>query len=116
MAGIRLKEFRKLKNISQAQLAEEINLSNGAIGNYAQGTREPDISTLIILADFFQVSIDELVGHIPMNSKSLISDDELSLIADYRMLGQADKERLQKIISALKNVAAAEQLSETDCV
>lgn len=116
MAGIRLKEFRKLKNISQAQLAEEINLSNGAIGNYEQGTREPDISTLIILADFFQVSIDELVGHIPMNSKSLISDDELCLIADYRMLGQADKERLQKIISALKNVAAAEQLSETDCV
>ena len=116
MAGIRLKEFRRLKNVSQAQLAEEINLSNGAIGNYEQGTREPDISTLITLADFFQVSIDELVGHTPTISDALISDEELSLIADYRMLGRADKDRLQKIISALKNVAAAEQLSETDCV
>ena len=60
--------------------------------------------------------MDELIGHSPTISDALISDDELSLIADYRMLGQADKERLQKIISALKNVAAAEQLSETDCV
>lgn len=116
MVKIRLRELRRLKNISQAQLAEAVNLSNSAIGNYEQGTREPDMTTSISLADFFHISVDELIGHTPLSSSPLFSNEELALIADYRMLGQPDKDRLQKIISALKSVAAAEQLPETDCV
>ena len=39
-----------------------MNLSTAAIGNYERGAREPGISELKILADFFDVSIDYLVG------------------------------------------------------
>ncbi len=113
---MRLKELRKLNGLYQKDLASLLNLSEAAISQYESGRREPDIQTLCLLADYFKITVDELIGHSPTISDALISDDELSLIADYRMLGQADKERLQKIISALKNVAAAEQLSETDCV
>ena len=113
---MRLKELRKLNGLYQKDLASLLNLSEAAISQYESGRREPDIQTLCLLADYFKIPVDELIGHSPTISDALISDDELSLIADYRMLGQADKERLQKIISALKNVAAAEQLSETDCV
>ena len=113
---MRLKELRKLNGLYQKDLASLLNLSEAAISQYESGRREPDIQTLCLLADYFKIIVDELIGHSPTISDALISDDELSLIADYRMLGQADKERLQKIISALKNVAAAEQLSETDCV
>ena len=111
-----LKELRKLNGLYQKDLASLLNLSEAAISQYESGRREPDIQTLCLLADYFKITVDELIGHSPTISDALISDDELSLVADYRMLGQADKERLQKIISALKNVAAAEQLSETDCV
>ena len=113
---MRLKELRKLNGLYQKDLASLLNISEAAIRQYESGRREPDIQTLCLLADYFKITVDELIGHSPTISDALISDDELSLIADYRMLGQADKERLQKIISALKNVAAAEQLSETDCV
>ena len=113
---MRLKELRKLNGLYQKDLASLLNLSEAAISQYESGRREPDIQTLCLLADYFKITVDELIGHSPTISDALISDDELSLIADYRMLGQADKERLQKIISALKNVDAAEQLSETDCV
>ena len=113
---MRLKELRKLNGLYQKDLASLLNLSEAAISQYESGRREPDIQTLCLLADYFKITVDELIGHSPTISDDLISDDELSLIADYRQLGQADKERLQKIISALKNVAAAEQLSETDCV
>lgn len=113
---MRLKELRKLNGLYQKDLASLLNLSEAAISQYESGRREPDIQTLCLLADYFKITVDELIGHSPTISDALISDDELSLIADYRMLGQADKERLQKIISALKNVAAAAQISETDCV
>ena len=113
---MRLKELRKLNGLYQKDLASLLNLSEAAISQYESGRREPDIQTLCLLADYFKITVDELIGHSPTISDALISDDELSLIADYRMLGQADKERLQKIISALKSVAAAAQISETDCV
>ncbi|MFR5858635.1 MAG: helix-turn-helix domain-containing protein [Clostridia bacterium] len=113
---MKIKELRQLKHLSQMKLAEILNLNHKTLSHYETGAREPDIQTLCLLADYFEVSVDTLIGHTPVSSDALLSDDELSLIADYRMLGQADKERLQKIISALKNVAAAEQIPETDCV
>lgn len=112
---MKIKELRQLKHISQMKLAEILNLNHKTLSHYETGAREPDIQTLCRLADYFEVSVDALIGHTPVSSDSPISDEELSLIADYRMLGRADKDRLQKIISALKNVSAEEQLTGKDC-
>lgn len=49
-------------NISQYELTSLMNLSRGQITNYEQGTREPDFVTLIAFADFFEVSLDSLIG------------------------------------------------------
>lgn len=107
---MRIKELRKEKNISQSKLAEEINLSNGAIGNYEQGLREPDISTLIALADYFGVSIDYLVEHSPAgSSENPFTADELELIGEYRKLDAADQARLFKIVKALGRAALEEK-------
>lgn len=107
---MRIKELRKEKNISQSKLAEEINLSNGAIGNYEQGLREPDISTLIALADYFGVSIDYLVEHSPAGSSdNPFTADELELIGEYRKLDAADQARLFKIVKALGRAALEEK-------
>lgn len=59
----RLKRLRELKGISQKELANELgNINQQTISNYEVGVREPDIQTLIKLADYFGVSIDYLVG------------------------------------------------------
>ena len=60
----RLKELREYYGMTQAEVAECLNFSSAAISNYECGTREPGSEELILLADFFQVSSDYLVGRI----------------------------------------------------
>mgnify|MGYP002470502321 CR=1 FL=1 len=58
----RLKELRQDKHIGQKALAKILNISHGAISFWENGQREPTMSSLIALADYFDVSIDYLVG------------------------------------------------------
>ena len=58
----RLAELRKAKNLTQKQLAQALNLSETGIQNYENSRRKPAYDVLIALADFFDVSIDYLVG------------------------------------------------------
>ena len=58
----RLLQLRKEKNITQKQLASALNLSEVGIQNYEGGRRKPAYDILIALADYFNVSLDYLVG------------------------------------------------------
>ena len=58
----RLKELRENKGITQKQLSEETGMSFQSISFYEHGEREPGVKALISLADYFNVSIDYLVG------------------------------------------------------
>lgn len=58
---MRLKNLRKERGITQLQLALALNLNQNAISRYENGTREADYRTLILLADYFKVSIDYLL-------------------------------------------------------
>ena len=70
---MRLKELRKHKKISQLKLAMELNTSQNTISRYETGEREPGINELIKIADYFNVSIDYLVGRTnnPTNPQDL---------------------------------------------
>lgn len=59
---MKLRELRKEKGISQLKLAMDLNMSQNTISRYETGDREPGISDLIKLAEYFDVSIDYLVG------------------------------------------------------
>ena len=59
---MRLKELRKSKGISQLRLATDLNTSQNTISRYETGEREPGIAELIKLADYFNVSVDYLLG------------------------------------------------------
>ena len=81
--GDRLRELLELHNISQKQLGDKLNIAPSKIGNYIRNIREPDHFTLIIFANYFDVSVDFLLGNI--HSKKLIGDEEL-LVAVYKKL------------------------------
>ena len=53
--------MRKQQNISQLKLAMDLQLNQNAISRYETGMREADYSTLIKIADYFDVSIDYLL-------------------------------------------------------
>ena len=59
---MRLKELRKEKGISQQRLAMELNVNQNTISRDENGEREADYKTLIMLADYYNVSIDYLLG------------------------------------------------------
>ena len=59
---MRLKEIRKAKGISHLKLALDLNTNQNSLSRYETGEREPGISDLIKIADYFNVSIDYLVG------------------------------------------------------
>lgn len=58
---MRLKLLRKQKHMSQLSLAMKLNTIQMSISRYETGKREPDLKTLILIADFFDVSIDYLL-------------------------------------------------------
>lgn len=58
---MRLKELRLARNITQQRLAIDLNMNQNSISRYENGDREADYRTLILLADYFNVSIDYLL-------------------------------------------------------
>lgn len=58
----RLKELRINRRISQVKLAMDLNLSQNSISRYETGEREADYDTLVAIADYFNVSVDYLLG------------------------------------------------------
>lgn len=58
----RLKEIRSRKNLTQRKVAEHLGILERSYQYYEAGRRRPDFYGLIALADYFDVSIDYLVG------------------------------------------------------
>lgn len=59
---MRLKELRKQRHITQLKLAIDLNMNQNTISRYETGEREAGYRELIIIADYFNVSIDYLLG------------------------------------------------------
>lgn len=57
-----LKSLRKSKGLTQDELAKRLKISRSTIGMYENGSREPDFETIELIADFFNVDIDYLLG------------------------------------------------------
>lgn len=58
----RLKKLRKEHNLTQNELSEKTGIKHYSISDYEVGRVEPDLQTLIILAKFFNVSLDYILG------------------------------------------------------
>jgi len=56
-----LLSYRKQLNMTQKKLAELLNVSNNNIGHWEKGRTEPNIDTIIKLAQIFNITIDELI-------------------------------------------------------
>lgn len=112
----RLKQLRIEKNLLQKDLAHMLDISTSAYGFYEQGKRQPDLDTLCKLANFFDVTIDYLLGRSAIYSAPTeiadISDDETQLLVRYRKMHEKQKDTLQKVAEIIvpdeeNNVTAA---------
>ncbi len=89
----RLNEELQIQNISQEDLAKDINISTGALSNYRTGSRFPDARILVALSKKLNVSLDYLFGITDLkstdiedkviNEKTSLNDESIKVLAGY---------------------------------
>ena len=86
-----LKDLREDRDITRKDLATALNISVSTLGMYEQGRREPNIDMLIKMADYFDVSIDFLVGRSFKNENNELLLEALHLKNEIDKLPQGYK-------------------------
>ena len=71
---MRLKELRKQRKLNQQAVADVLNCTQAVYSRYESGGREPPLEALIKLADFYGVTLDQLVGRTPMEIEVIHGD------------------------------------------
>lgn len=96
----KLKQLRQKAGLSQAQLAEAIGVSQQSVNKYENHSVEPDIDTLIRIADYFHVSVDYLIDHTGVGHAAAfdLNTEEARLVEDWRQLHSAEKESIRLIV------------------
>ena len=102
-----LKTLRVRGNISQQQLAAAIGVSQQSVNKYENHNTEPDIATLIELADYFRTSVDYPVGHTqvcrpiePMTRNDL-NLAEMKVIECYRKLPPEKRKAVDALLEVM---------------
>ena len=89
-----LKELRKEKGITQEQFAEALGVSGRTVSRWETGNNMPDISILVDIADFYDVSIPEIING---ERKSEIMEEQERKVADSMAdYATAEKEKIFK--------------------
>lgn len=104
----RLKSLREEKDVKQVELAKVLNLTSATLSQYEKGIREPNLDNVSLLAEYFNVSTDYLLGrtNIRNTTKSAeleiieklnFSDDIKEALRMLSELSPANQEKMMKI-------------------
>jgi len=72
--GLTISKLRKEKGMTQEELAEKVNVSAQAVSKWENDISMPDISVLPVLAEIFDVSIDELLGREKVSKVEILDE------------------------------------------
>ena len=86
-----LKKLRKENNKTQDDIANIINTSRVTYTRYELETSEPNIETLIKIADYYNVSLDYLVGRNYNNPLGYLTEEQIKFIKIFKSLNQANQ-------------------------
>lgn len=108
MISNRLKELRQEKDLLQKDIANYLNISTSAYGFYEQGKRTPDTEIIKKLSEFFNVSLDYLLGKtdIRESADDILNGKEptIALHSDYEYdeLPDEAKKEIENFIEYIK--------------
>ena len=101
-----IKRLRQEYGISQQRLADAIGVSQPSINKYENHNIEPDIDVLKRLADYFNTSVDYLVGHTDVRRRIehtevyYLNPDEIALMTRFRSLTEEEKRCIDMTVRA----------------
>jgi transcriptional regulator with XRE-family HTH domain len=85
MFAERLKELRKEKGITQVELAKMLDVSNGTVGMWEVGKREPSFETINEMSRIFDKRIDYILGYSNDPSSPVLPDDEIDQLGIWQL-------------------------------
>lgn len=107
-----LSYLRKAKRVTQETISDLIGLTPKSISFYENGEREPTLENLVLLAKFFEVSIDDLLlkdmrpqgSMLPKNLKYLRKKEGYSQAEMAKLLGYQDKSSCSNIENGIREM------------
>lgn len=118
MCGIRIKDLRKERNITQSDLAKILNVTQDSISLWEKNKRVPDTQYIIQLADYFEVSTDYLLGRsddfgnvtvTTASSSAVLTPDEQELLELYKKL---PKTRQKTVLDTIRYMSESFDISD----
>ncbi|MPM90804.1 hypothetical protein SDC9_137926 [bioreactor metagenome] len=98
--GERLKELREKRNLTQQDIADFLNIGRPTVAGYETKGKQPDYDKLNKLADFFNVSVDYLLGR--TEEKSLVAKDIKNENETKPVLTAKDEKDIAKDVESLR--------------
>jgi Predicted transcriptional regulators len=101
-----LRILREQAGLSQQKLADKLGLTQQSIHSYENASYEPDISTLIRLAMYFNTSVDYLIGNTDIRQRIEkveeyeLNEEEADIIKKYRTLSTKLRRSLRLILDS----------------
>lgn len=102
--GQNLQKLRTNKSMTQDDLGKLLNVSQSTIAYYESGKKQPSLETLIVIANYFHVSVDYLLDRVdslnpnPALQKTEISQESLSLLHRLNNLTDIDRKEVESYI------------------
>ena len=100
--GVKLRELREYRDLTQREVAKHLNCSYKQISNYELDKRTPDYQTLVDLCDLYEVTVDYVLGRTlnPQHFHSIpLSQNQMDLL---NVLDKLDDKRQQEVIRFAK--------------
>lgn len=113
MMNDELKRLRKEKGLTQVELAERLNLSQATIASWESGLRRPDLDFLPTIADFYGVSVDDLLGRDPRTKKEPATAGGQS-VEKYLRLNPENRRKIDELIALYLTAQSADQPPPAD--
>ncbi len=85
---MKLKELRISKNLTQEELAKKLSMTQKTYSNYENEKTEPNINTLIQIADFYNVTLDYLLDR---NISGILNSQEYELLSMFNKISDNEK-------------------------
>ncbi|WP_083509150.1 helix-turn-helix domain-containing protein [Planococcus rifietoensis] len=106
MLSQRMKSLRSKKKLTQSELAKILGVARTTYAMYEQGQREPDYETLQKIADYFEVTVDYLLGREEKKTPSWSDEDEFDKWVNdpevykfYKEFNDSPEERRQALLA-----------------
>lgn len=98
---MRLQELRETNKKTQLEVANALNIHPVTYNNYEKQKANPNIDTLTKIADYYNVTIDYLVGRDFANDVGYLSEDQRYLLEEFKKLNPINQ---MKILAEIKGM------------